>query len=589
MAFDTYNVEGTIWKLGLLLRKKTGDNVRWNRFFLEKHFGKEATDALRLAFMSYWRTMEPSLRSKRKPGDRNTYLVVWTLGLLGIYAEAEDSAWYRDLSGEEAVLAVRYALIELSGFPSWLNDVAVKFPLQVNTTIGGELDGELAEPYGGDAADSALLQAIRYGPENVAGLLQPRLLTWLNGPALALLRKPYSIALEGRLGQVLGILLTHGDAEARSIMESVASMQVSKRGKSSYFVVWLPILCTLNPDAGVQHLLRLLKKLPVEKNGQAVELFGSLMDSRRSHDLDPLRSSLDIDLSMKLTAEVYRHVCADMDAFHEGSYSPGSRDNAESARRYIFESFMQRSGADALRAKLALAELPIFEYLRDRICELAKERLAGEVDQSVAEIAEIAALFNGRDLPPKTGSAMAQVLVDRLDDLQALMLADTSPRAAWAVVQDENTLRPAIALELLHMANGAYTVDQEAVTADGKETDIRFRAPPDLQATIELKIGKKNRSAKVLRDTIQTQLINKYMAYSNAHTGCLLITVSNPRKRWRHPDTHTMINRFQLQELLDTAAQAAQGRLGGSARILARVLDLTPRLGTEGELPKGGD
>jgi hypothetical protein len=572
--------ESTIWNLGILLRK-TGDTMRWDRVFLEKHFGRTATDALRVALMSYWRTMVPSVGSERKTDEKNTYLVVWTLGLLGIYAEAEDPEWSHHLSDREAILVARYALIELNGFPAWLRDAASNCPSQIDTVIGGELDEDL-NALGSDLAPhSSLLQALRYGPANVALLLQPRLLKWLNGPAKVLMLGPYNASLENGLNQVLQILMTHGDAAARNNVESIATQQIASGG-STYLGLWMPVLCALNPDMGIAHLLRLLKRLPVEKEGEAVELIASLVDSRRAHDLGNFCALTDIDRLMELTAEAYRHVRPDMDAVHAGSYSPGKRDYAEDARRYIFQAFMQRSGPEALRAKLALAELPNFDYLRDRIREVARERLAAEVDQGVSEIPEIASLFNGKDLPPKTGSAMAQVLVDRLDDLQALMLADTSPRAAWAAVQDENTLRPAIAREFLHMANGAYTVDQEAVTADGKETDIRFRTPPDLQATIELKIGEKDRSAKDLCDTIEMQLVNKYMAYSQARTGCLLVTIADPKRRWKHPDTGRLIDHVQLQELLDMAAQAAQQRLGGAARVLARVLDLTPRLGAEG-------
>jgi hypothetical protein len=328
-------------------------------------------------------------------------------------------------------------------------------------------------------------------------------------------------------------------------------------------------------------LLEVLGRLPVEEDGEAVAIIGALMDERRLNDLSKLCSALRVDLLIDLAGAIHRHVCPDMDVVHDGVYSPGRRDNAESARRYIFDTLMQRSGAEAFRAKLTLAEMPVFEHLRDRIRELAKERLANEVDEGIAGVTEIAALYDGNELPPKTGSGMAQVLLDRLDDLQTLMLSDTSPRAAWAVVSDENTLRPALAREFANLAKGAYTVDQEAVTADGKETDIRFRAPPDIQATIELKIGEKDRSAKDLCATIQDQLVTKYMAHPNARTGCLLVTVADHRRRWKHPETNAVIDRFQLEQVLQAAAHAAQERLGGSARVLARVLDLTPRLGVE--------
>jgi len=127
------------------------------------------------------------------------------------------------------------------------------------------------------------------------------------------------------------------------------------------------------------------------------------------------------------------------------------------------------------------------------------------------------------------------LLVDRLDDLQELLLRDPSPRACWASIDDENTLRPMIARELEAASREAYTVDQEAVTADGKETDIRLRAMSGYQATIDLKVGEKRRSARELCDTIDDQLVKKYMAHREARTGCLLVSVADPGRYWLHP------------------------------------------------------
>jgi hypothetical protein len=176
---------------------------------------------------------------------------------------------------------------------------------------------------------------------------------------------------------------------------------------------------------------------------------------------------------------------------------------------------------------------------------------------------------------------MAQLLVDRLDDLQELLLKDTGPRAGWASIDDENTLRPMIARELEVASREAYTVDQEAVTTDGKETDIRLRAVSGYQATIELKVGEKGRSARELCDTIDDQLVKKYMAHRDARTGCLLVSVADPGRYWLHPETGERINRFGLQTLLQAKADEVQRRLGGEARVLARVLDLVPRLPAE--------
>jgi hypothetical protein len=71
------------------------------------------------------------------------------------------------------------------------------------------------------------------------------------------------------------------------------------------------------------------------------------------------------------------------------------------------------------------------------------------------------------------------------------------------------------------------------------------------------------------------------MAARNAKTGCLLVTVADLERRWYHPDNGEPMDRHQLQVMLTEAAQLAQQRLGGEARVMARVLDLTPRLPKE--------
>ena len=308
---------------------------------------------------------------------------------------------------------------------------------------------------------------------------------------------------------------------------------------------------------------------------------GSLFSERRAEGGPKWNAALAPETLLRLNQEINRHVVPAADEHHEDAYSPGPRDNAETGRRLVFDALIQATGAQAYQAKLALSTDPLFAHAKDRIAALAHERLAEETDASVISMEELARLFHGDELAPMTTTDMAHLLSDRLDDLQDLMGIDASPKAAWAKVTDENTLRPAIARELDMMSKGAYTVDQEGVTVDGKETDIRFRGLSRYQATIELKIGEKPRTGRELRDTVETQLVKKYMAASNAKTGCLLVTVADPERRWYHPDTGEPMDRHQLQDMLTEAAQLAQQRLGGEARVMARVLDLTPRLPKE--------
>ena len=64
-------------------------------------------------------------------------------------------------------------------------------------------------------------------------------------------------------------------------------------------------------------------------------------------------------------------------------------------------------------------------------------------------------------------------------------------------------------------------MDQEAATADEKETDIRLCSVVSAyEAVIELKLADR-RSARDLRNTIYEQQVKKYMAAENSRSGCL--------------------------------------------------------------------
>lgn len=589
LALGPNRRDTTLWNLWTVIQNSPGrDEGRWDRSFLERHFGRSAVNDVRQALMEYWRTMKPTVPSERRSDKKNNYLVIWTIGLMAIYAEAEDADWAAKLSKADAELAVRYALLNLNGLPIWLQAVAAFHSEQVERIIGNELIEELNVTPGTERWHSMLLQSLRNSPREIAQLFVPKILDWLNGPGIALMQMAHCESVECKLDQVLGVLIAQGDTSTYSTLERLAVAQLERAGDGPFLFFWLPLLKSLNPPRGISYLLEVIDRQPVEKFGVAVRLLGRLFSRYRRSDFPNWRVSLSADLLLRLTIATHYHVRFEDDLVHHSVYTPGIRDFAQNGRGYVFEAFMQLNGAEAFNAKQKLASHPLFSDLRDRIVALSKERIALELDSSAADMSDLVALFKGREISPKTGSGMAQLLIDRMDDLQELMRRDTGPREAWAAVGDENKLRPAIARELENAARGAYTVDQESVTVDGKEIDISLRALSGYKATIELKVGEKARSAKDLRDTIQLQLIDKYMAHTLARTGCLLVTVADIKRRWRHPDTKVLLNKDQLQEYLDAAAYEAQLRLGGESRVIARVLDLTPRLLTEADAKSKG-
>ena len=79
----------------------------------------------------------------------------------------EDASWAEKLTPDEAQLAVRYAPIQLNGFPIWLESLAHHHPSSVDAVLGNELALELDEAIV-PGWHSMTLQNIGYAPAAVA-------------------------------------------------------------------------------------------------------------------------------------------------------------------------------------------------------------------------------------------------------------------------------------------------------------------------------------------------------------------------------------------------------------------------------------
>jgi ferredoxin-like protein FixX len=237
------------------------------------------------------------------------------------------------------------------------------------------------------------------------------------------------------------------------------------------------------------------------------------------------------------------------------------------------------TGPEGWAAKLEIANDPLFAHFKDRVVALAHEKAAEEADSVRLKESEFVVLDKSGESPPSTRDAMFALMRDRLDDIDDLLLQDVSPREAWAGITDEHVMRRELARALKNAANQSYPVDQESVTADEKETDIRLRSTSKQQATIELKLGD-NRSATDLFSTIKDQLLTKYMAADECRAGCLLVTIAKERE-WEHPKTGQRLDFRALIALLNEEAKWLSEELAGEVKLMAKGLDLRPRLATE--------
>ena len=581
-AFSSEHSWNTAWNLWRAM-SHDGEDSRasgWNRRFIEEQFGRETADRLRCTLMNIWREDHPTLPSKRPEDKRDTYLVRWQLGLAALYAEAEDSSWATKLTEEEAKLAVRFAPIQLNGLPNWMESLVDVHPDAVDAILGNELSWELKrDPRAHD--HSMLLQNISYAPEPVAKLFLPRLREWLDEDGNA------GDSGEGteRLRQVIGVMLKHGDEDTHAHVLAVARERLQDELPEKLAFVWLPTLMRVDPELGVSAFEDRIRTVEPGARSEAVKWFSVLFGD--PHDAINLKTPVFTpQLLLRLLRLAYSHVRPGDDVEHEGVYSSDIRDYAERARNGIVNALFEAKGEEGWAAKMEMANDQLCAHFKDYILAVSEEHWAQEIDSVALDQAQAVELEKTSEAPASTNEAVFALMNDRLADLNDLLLSDMSPRDVWAGITDEKGMRREIARELNHAANGLYKVDQEAVTADEKETDIRLRSVvSEHEAVIELKRAD-GRSARDLRNTIYDQLVNKYLAAENRRSGCLLVTLAKDRK-WKHPDNGTLIGPEELKSILRQEAKRVEEEMGGKVALSVHLLDLRPRLPVEKDSKEG--
>ncbi|APO98940.1 hypothetical protein [Xanthomonas perforans] len=571
VAFLDARVENTLWNFWKAMKNERSAHSQagWNRGFIERMLSKDLADRFQKGFAAAWRRERPTLRSERDEENKNTTQIGWEMGLVGIYAEAEDPAWAAKLSIEQAKLACRYALLELNRLPPWLEQLAIRHPVAVDAVIGRELSEELgknADPH------SMLLQYVRRSADSVAHLLLPRVRAWAHR---AVAKQRLTDIQRRNMGNAADFLLVHGLPEDAVLLRDAAIAATTGRPDLKNVDLWLPILCRLDAEAFVDTFEQLSKPVAPAKNSKVVKWLGALFGHHASLGLGSMGERP--DLILRLLRLAYRHVRREDDDPVEGVRSVGNRENAEYARSGLFNALMEMKGEDASRAKLSLSGDPEVAHYRDRIIALRREKLAEELDAEVLTEREVRELETKLEISPRTRQQMAHVLIGRLDEIEDNLFRDSSHREGWALYDKERLLRRALSAEFERLARESYIVTQEGVTGDEKETDIRLvsKSDPSIQAVIELKVGENGYSIVDFQKALREQLMKKYLLPEQRRVGALVISWKGD-KTWDDPVTGDEVGFDEVIRRLNSEAQELAATLGSDAFLTVRGLDLGP-------------
>lgn len=581
-AFGEEENQETVFRLWDVLFNKDMELYSdcWNRGLVTKIFNIDICNQFREALKYFWRRHSPTLRSERSQDSKNKYLLIWCAGITAISAEAEDSEWATKLSVEEAKLATRYSTIELNRFPCWFESLALAHSQVVIDVIGNELKLYLEEKLEEKSDHVFLLEKIKKLSPQIVNIFFPILMDWINQfeNNISNINSASDI---NRFEKVVNLLLIDNDTNAQNHIKELIQSWLEKYENNSFFTVsWLKVMILLSPEEAINQLKKLLIKEIHEKEDNSIavkwlsEVFENLwyrQNEKYDETLKKLQSVPNVLADLILLTYEYVRPEDDLDRNNGGAYSPGARDHAQEIRHILLDTLLVTSDDNAYQYKINLLENPLLGSHSNYIWDKIQQSHMSEVCELSLHDDRVIELINKKIVKPISNEEMFYLMLDRLDDLEEYLLSDYSPKATWKNFNKEFEFRRAIANFLNDKSRNLYTINQEAVTADEKETDIRL-VTNSYEAVIELKLGDKW-SGNVLRNTISEQLVKQYMQPENRKAGCLLI-IANKKENWEHPDTGANLNIDGLRVMLDQEVQRVVQENRHSIFLNVYLLDL---------------
>lgn len=532
-------------------------------------WGDAISDRFEAEMRTYWRDEHPPLRSDPAT-DRNVIYRSQNLALTGLSIEAGSGpGWAEKLSADEATLAAKWATLGLNQLPEWIVALAAAHPNPVRDVIAAEIDAELGQSGAPDHPHS--LSSVQYGDPSIQKLIAPK--------AADLLRswphQPNSDEAKARWAQNIDRLLSilsRADAMTAEVAALCRERFVAApRNPAS--MSYLRGVFAFDIEAGLTAMEQGLETLPADqRKSNAIALLANLFGDRRpSFPIKLTGQAADL---VRLIRVAYRYVALDEDITHEGTFTPGLRDDAQSARNTLISALLDLPGKDAHRELLALADDPLLSHMPDRLRLLARERAAKDSELSALTASEYRGWEERQSWLPRTPAELFQSMMDRLDDIERDERHHPfNERHILAAITAETDMQPLLARRIESAARGAYQVSREEEVADKKEPDVRLIGLSGAgKAAVEIKIGD-SWSVAELETALVDQLVGQYLRHEECSVGCLLITYGG-RKGFEHPDTGKKMGFKEVIQHLRKRASQIQAADPRDIRIGIATLDL---------------
>lgn len=509
---DGTNIEA-LW----FLRSKCNDSSsNYHSIDLEKIrtlYGEEVLEAFLQGLDSLIGTTDVPVHDTESPTNSTDGKII--LVLIAFQVRNGD----RKVNSEaEALVASRAAMWELNEFPPVLDEVLDHYPEILRSVLDSEIKVDLQK----DEDSAFVLNKVLRSGERIIHMVSQIILDHLPGNGIISVSK---------LGTVIDIVLRQDERQLSA--EQLVELCEANKGKYDVFSIWIAYFLHLNFSQAFDYFRAKIEELAGDERPKIVEaLFNRLYESSEFNKSPRPAWVKDVGALKKLILIGFEYVDPKNDLNHTATYSPGSRDHAQSLRNSLPNMLAAIGTEEAVTAITAIAAEPVMSDYKDWLLEIRQTALDFSLPPMAIESAIAwADRFSGRITCIKD---LFELTLRNLEDIQdKVENGDFSSQPILTkTILDEHAYQLWLGSELDVRSRGRYRTTREEEVKDKKRPDIRVAVPQHPPVSIEIKIYEQW-TFKNLKEGISKQLIQLYMKTVDSDHGIFIVVERGEKKNGR--------------------------------------------------------
>jgi hypothetical protein len=510
---------------------------KWRALIPE--FGADVATAFHDGAIAFWRTNTPDLLSAGATPNSTPNTTVF--GLTGLLFEARESRdWASRLRAQDAVLAARYAMRELNGFPPWLPQLFSVHRDPVIQVALGEIEYELRTATAIDSPSHYVLSNV----SSVGSWIWPRL-------APLLLKKLDSPPKSARHLRQLLTILSGSDVAGADI--AALAQKHTAGAVDELAAIWFAAWAGVEPDQALPALAARLSAMS-DKFRQvqvAMHFLVALTGGRRERRV-AREAYRTVPHLTALFLLMHRYILEseDLKGAGKGVYSPGLRDDAQDARDALLASLRDTPGQESYFALQRIAAEHPSQRGRAWAAHLAQARAVADADRPGWSVGQVREFLDKLEHTPRNHQELHELAIERLIDFKHFLEHGETSIATVLLTPEETAVRNVVADWCRTRGLGRYVIAQEEEFADKKRTDIRFiNMAFDNPVPVELKLSNRWSGAELV-ERLENQLCNDYLRDQRSSRGIFLLMDQGGRPHWDLPDGSRVSSVAELTDAL---------------------------------------